>query len=70
MTSSLFHLFVYRTHYFTGFSVWKHPIFFNSLNDEHVEVEESILKFRCGRSDIEDLAFGVLCLRELGKAEL
>jgi len=35
-----------------------------------IEVEESLLKFRCGRSDIEDLAFGVLCLRELGKAEL
>ncbi|MCD6516665.1 MAG: hypothetical protein J7L72_04485 [Candidatus Aminicenantes bacterium] len=43
--------------------------FFN-LDYSQVEVEESLLKFRCGRSDIEDLAFGVLCLRELGKAEL
>ena len=35
-----------------------------------VEADEGILKFRCGRSDIEDLAFGVLCSRELGEAEL
>ena len=34
------------------------------------KVEESLMKFRCGRGDIEDLAFGVLCLRELSEAEL
>jgi hypothetical protein len=28
------------------------------------------MKFRCGRGDIKDLAFGVLCLRELSEAEL
>ncbi len=28
------------------------------------------MKFRRGRGDIEDLAFGVLCLRALGRAEL
>jgi len=40
------------------------------LYDEQVKVKESLMKFRCGRGDIEDLAFGVLCLSELGKAEL
>jgi len=33
------------------------------LDDEQVEVEEGILKFRCGRSDIEDLAFG--CMKSI-----
>ena len=34
-------------------------IVFN-LDDEQVEVEESLMKFRYGRGDIEDLAIGVL----------
>ncbi|MCD6516004.1 MAG: hypothetical protein J7L72_01060 [Candidatus Aminicenantes bacterium] len=40
------------------------------LYGEQVKVKESLMKFRCGRGDIEDLAFGVLFLSELGKAEL
>jgi len=31
---------------------------FIDLDYSQVEAEEGILKFRCGRSDIEDLAFG------------
>jgi len=41
-----------------------------NLDDDQVDVEESLMKFRFGHGDIEDLAFGVLCLRELSEAEL
>ena len=42
----------------------------SDLDNEQVKVEESLMKFRCGHGDIEDLAFGALCLRELGGAVL
>ncbi len=35
----------------------KKKYFIVNLDYSQVEVAESILKFRCGRSDIEDLAF-------------
>jgi len=36
----------------------------------HYRTNINLAQFRCGRGDIKDLAFGVLCLRELSEAEL
>ena len=49
-----------RSDYLSAVARYIHKMIVFNLGDEQVEVEESLMKFRYGRGDIEDLAFGVL----------